>query len=104
MSAFKLFVLSLMASYYATVALGPTTNAGKMHLRSLSPMRWDSIDSDKGRMVGADMMAGTCLYACCFAHGLWIPGAAFAAFDLAYYGPMGVAMPAAAAVGALTML
>ena len=55
-------------------------------------------------MVGADLMAGTCLYFILFSHGLFIPGIAFAAFDLAYYGPMGISMPTAAAVGALTML
>lgn len=104
MAAFKLFGLSVAACYYATISLGPTTRVGKMHLRGLMPIRWDSIDSKKGRMVGADLMAGTCLYACLFSHGLWIPGAAFAAFDLAYYGPQGIAMPTAAAIGALTLL
>ena len=103
MTAFKLFGLSLMASYYATIALGPATIGSKLNIRGVMPIRWDSIDTKKGRMVGADLMAGTCLYACLFSHGLWIPGLAFAAFDLAYYGPMGIAMPAAAAVGALTM-
>lgn len=49
-------------------------------------------------------MAGTLIYTCMFANGLWIPGAAFAAFDFAYYGPMGIAMPATAAVAAFTML
>ena len=102
-TAFKLFGLSLMASYLATVALGPTTPLSRLNMRGLMPMRFDSIDCSKGRMVGADLMAGTCLYACLFASNLWI-AAAFAAFDLAYYGPMGLAMPAAAAVGALTLL
>ena len=104
MAAFKIFGLSLMASYLATVSLGPTTVMGQMNLRGLSPLKWDSIDSKQGRMVGADLMAGTCVYACMCAHGLWIPVAAIACVDLAYYGPMGVAMPTAAAIGALTML
>ena len=55
--------------------------------------------------MGADLMAGMCLYSCLFVSGnYWMLGAAFAAFDFAYYGPMGVAMPATAAVAALTML
>ena len=54
-------------------------------------------------MVGADLMAGTCVYACLFSHGLWFPAVAIAAVDLAYYGPQGIAMPTAAAIGALTM-
>ena len=92
-----------MASYLATVALGPTSCMSRLHVRGMSPIRFDSIDSQKGRMVGADLMAGTVLYACFFAHNIWF-AAAFAAFDLAYYGPMGLSMPTAAAVGVLTML
>ena len=104
MNAFKVFALSLGASYLATCTLGPATNLGKLHLRGVMPMRWDSINDQKGTMVGADLMAGMCLYACLFSGGYWMPGLAFCAFDAAYYGPMGVAMPAAAAVAALTLL
>ncbi len=100
----KLFGLSLFASYAATCALGPTTLNSQLNLRSMMPMRWDSIDTEKGRMVGADLMAGTCLYLCLCSGGYYIPALAFAAADAAYYGPMGVAMPAAAAVATLTLL
>ncbi len=103
-ASFKIFWLSLFAAYVATSSLGPATNLAKMNIRGLSPIRWDSIDTDRQRMVGADLMAGMCLYSCLFSAGLWIPGAAFAAFDVAYYGPMGIAMPSAAAIAALTLL
>ena len=85
--AFKLFGLALLSSYLATSALGPASRVSKLNIRSMMPMRWDSIDTDKRSMVGADLMAGTCLYFVLFSHGLFIPGAAFAAFDVAYYGP-----------------
>lgn len=104
LTAMKIFGLCLFASYAATTALGPATRTSSLNLRSMMPLRWDSIDSEKGHMVGADLMAGMCLYSCLFASGYWMPGVAFAAADLVYYGPMGVAMPAAAAVGALTFL
>ena len=104
MAAFKLFGLTLASSYLATVALGPTTKISKLNFRGYAPVRWDSMDCEKGRMVGADLMAGTCVYLCLFSHGLWIPGLAIAAVDLAWYGPLGVAMPVTGAVGALTML
>ena len=68
------------------------------------PLRFDCIDPARGRMLGADLMAGTCLYALCFSYGWWIPGIAFAAFDVAYYGPMGISMPATAAAAVATML
>lgn len=56
-------------------------------------------------MVGADLMAGMCLYSCLFASGnYWMLGALFAATDLAYYGPMGLSMPVSAAVAAFTLL
>ena len=70
----------------------------------MSPIRWDSIDEEKQSMIGADLLAGMCLYACLFQAGYWMPGVAFAAMDLAYYGPMGIAAPTAAAVAALTLL
>ena len=66
-------------------------------------MRWDGIDETRKSMVGADLMAGSVLYACLFASGYWHIGAAFAVFDLAYYGPMGAAIPVPAAIAALTM-
>ena len=77
-----------------------------MNLRGLIPsnFRFDSIDTDKQRMVGADLMAGICLYSCLFASGYWAIGAAFAVTDVAYYGPMGIAMPTTAAIAALTMI
>ena len=100
----KLFGLSLFASYAATCALGPATVNSRLSIRNYLPMRFDSIDSDKGRMVGADLMAGTCLYMCLFSGGWYMAGLAFAALDVAYYGPMGVAMPTAAAISTLTLL
>ena len=45
MTAFKLFGLSLMASYYATIALGPATIGSKLNIRGVMPIRWDSIDT-----------------------------------------------------------
>ena len=104
MATFKLFGLALFASYIATTVFGPATTHSKLNLRWLMPMRFDSIDTDRRRMVGADLMAGTCIYACIFANGLWPVGAAFAAFDIAYYGSMGVAMPTVAALSCLTLL
>lgn len=100
----KLFGLCLFASYAATTALGPATRTSALNLRNMMPLRWDSIDSDKSQMMGADVMAGMCLYSCLFASGYWMAGVPFAVLDVAYYGPMGIAMPAAAAVGALTFL
>ena len=55
-------------------------------------------------MVGADLLAGCCLYSCLFASGYWMPGLALGCLDFVYYGPMGIAMPATAAVACLTML
>ena len=105
MASLKLFGLSLMAAYLATTTLGPATyNFSAFNIRGFMPVRFDSIDTENGRMVGADLMAGICLYSVMFSHGLWIPGLAFAAFDVAYYGPMGIAMPTAAAAFALTLL
>ena len=104
MTTFKIFGLSLLSCYLATTIAGPATHNSKLNIRSLMPMRFDSIDTEKPRMVGADLMAGTCLYACVFASGLWPVGAALAVLDTAYYGPMGVAMPTAAALSCLTLL
>ena len=75
-----------------------------MNLRGLSPVRIDAIDDKNGKMVGADLLTGMCIYSCLFSYGLWVPGAAIAALDLAYYGPMGAAMPAAASIAVLTLL
>jgi len=99
----KVFWLAIMASYLATCALGPASTVSHLNLRWLSPMRFDSIDESKRSMKGADLMAGICLYTCAFQAGLWIPCLAFAAFDAAYYGPMGLAMPTAAAAAVLTL-
>jgi len=104
MTTIKIFWLSIMASYLATCALGPASTVSHLNLRWLSPLRWDSIDESKRCMKGADLMAGMCLYTCAFQAGLWIPCVAFAAFDAAYYGPMGLAMPTAAAAAVLTLL
>ena len=104
--AMKLFGLSLLASYAATSALGPATLNSHLNVRGMVPqsLRFDSIDAARGRMVGADLMAGTCLYMCLCSGGWYLPAAAFALFDVCYYGPMGVAMPASAAVACLTLL
>ena len=106
LTTFKIFGLSLIAAYLATCSLGPATKFGSWHLRGMVPdsMRCDSIDNVKGRMVGADLMAGICLYSCLFAGGWWMPGVAFAGLDALYYGPMGIAMPATAAIATLTLL
>ena len=103
-ATFKLFLASLVASYLTTTCMGPTTFNSHMNIRSYMPMRWDCIDTKRGTMVGADLMAGTCLYSLCFAYGLWHVGLAFACFDVCYYGPMGISMPVTAAVAAATML
>ena len=103
LSTFKLFCICLFGSYLATCSLGPATHASHLNIRGLMPMRFDCIDEKRSRMVGADLMAGACLYACLFAHGYWLPGLAFAAFDLSYYGPMGLSMPVTAGVAALAM-
>ena len=105
LTSFKLFGLTIMASYLATCTLGPATGFSNYSLHAYSPIRYDSITLGKQpRMVGADLVAGICLYTCIFANGYFIPGLAFAAFDAAYYGPMGVAMPASAFVATLTLL
>ena len=43
--AMKIFGLSVFAAYGATCTLGPASIFRNMHLRSLSPIRWDSIDA-----------------------------------------------------------
>ena len=105
-AAFKLFALSVFATYAATCTLGPASGLAKLNLRGLWPeqLRFDSIDTDKGRMVGADCMAGLCLYSLCFAYGYWQLGAAFAVMDCMYYGPMGSAFSVPAAIGVATLL
>ena len=100
----KIFGASVFASYLATTCFGPTTLMGSMNIRSLMPVRFDCIDPARGRMLGADLMAGTCLYAVCFTRGYWHLGLALAAFDVAYYGPMGISMPTTAAIAAATMI
>ena len=105
LTAFKIFGLTIMASYLATCTLGPASAFSDYTLRAYSPVRFDSIALGKQpRMVGADLVAGTLLYTCLFANGYFIPGLAFAAFDAAYYGPMGIAMPASGLVAAVTLL
>ena len=104
MTTLKLFGLSLTAAYMTTCTMGPASACSKLNLRSWSTVRFDCIDTDKRRMVGADLLAGIVLYSLCFSYGLWIPGAAFAVIDLAYYGPMGIAMPATGAIAMLAMI
>ena len=65
-TSFKLFWLFLLASHLATCALGPASAISQYNIRHLSPVRCDSIDSEKHRMVGADLLAGMCLYTCLF--------------------------------------
>ena len=103
-ATFKIFLATIAASYLATTCMGPTTFNSQMNVRAMMPMRWDCIDSERGEMCGADIVAGTCLYACLFSCGLWYVGIPFACFDAAYYGPQGLAMPATASIAALTML
>ena len=104
MAAFKIFGLSLLSSYLATTVFGPASTNAKINIRPFMPLRFDSIDTDRRRMVGADLMAGTCLYACLFANSLWPVGAALAVFDISYYGSMGIAMPTVAALSCVTLL
>ena len=106
MRTLKLFGLSVLAAYLATVMQGPYNCVNALNVRGLSPMRWDSISHERGvaRIVGADFLAGICLYSCLFSGGWWMVGAGFAAFDVAYYGPAGIIMPTSAAAFAFTML
>ena len=105
MTALKFFGLSLFASYAATCTFGPASRTSNMNIRWIFPkeMRWDSIDNDRKRMLGADLMAGCVGYSCLFASGYWGVGAALAVLDVAYYGPMGFGCAVPAAVAALTM-
>ena len=104
MTAMKLFGLSLFASYIVTCAFGPASFVSNLHTRAYQPVIVDSIDCDKKRMVGADTMALFVIYSCLFANGYFAAGAAISVLDIAYYGPMGGAMPSAAAVAAFTLL
>ena len=104
LAATKLFGLSLLACYGATVCLGPATHIGMVHARKLMPMRWDCIETNPTRMVGADLLAGSLLYAILCIEGYFVVAVPFVAFDLLYYGPMGGVMPASGALFALTML
>ena len=105
MTLFKFFFCATLACYGTQIALGPRTYCKDMNIRGAFPksMRFDCIRDD-GSMVGADTMAASILYFACAANGLFIPMAAFAAFDVAYYGPHMLGAPAVAAVCALTML
>ena len=47
MATFKIFGLSLLASYLATTVYGPASHNSKFNIRPFMPMRWDSIDTDR---------------------------------------------------------
>ena len=85
----KFFGVATLACYGTQTVFGPGSVFKDLNIRHYWPksLRWDSISDDNRSMVGADIMAAAILYFWCAASGMYIPLAAFAAFDVAYYGP-----------------
>jgi len=54
--------------------------------------------------MGADHIAGALMYFMLMYYGYYTPCLAIAAFDLAFYGPMGLSAPAAGILGGLVLL
>ena len=98
----KFFVAALGSTYIFMSAFG-ASGRFDINMRSIMPIRFDSIEDGKGQM-GADVLAGSVLYMIAFYHRYWMLAAACCVFDLAYYGPQMAAAPLSAAATAFALL
>mmetsp|Transcript_35786 Transcript_35786/g.48309 ORF Transcript_35786/g.48309 Transcript_35786/m.48309 type:complete len:133 (-) Transcript_35786:68-466(-) len=101
-AASKYFLLSLGMSWIFMSVFNPQSKLSGM--RVPFPVKLDSFGPNNVYFMGADNMAASSIYMLLLYYRMWPVFFGFAAFDLAYYGPVGLGGASAAMVGALTML
>ena len=103
MTMMKFAPLPFIATFAFYQAFSPSSALINNH-RFKMGMNFDCHAADGSYYMGMDhITAGLCYFTLCY-HKLWIPAAAFAAFDLVYYGPMSLGGPVSGAAGALALV
>lgn len=75
-------------------AFGPHTRfLTEYNVREYMPIRWDGIMEETRSILAPDLMASCCLYLLLSVYSQRAIIVLFSAFDLPYYGPLGLAMP-----------